>query len=113
VISDFFDPSGYEEGLSLLRYHQFDVHIVQVLDAAELRPTVSGDLRLTECETGEICEITANEDLLARYHEQVDAFLRGLESFCLRRGIGAALTTTDIPFEDLVLRVLRDGVMLK
>jgi uncharacterized protein (DUF58 family) len=113
VISDFFDPAGCEEGLSLLRYHQFDVHIVQVLDAAELRPPVSGDLRLTECETGEICEITATEDLLARYHEQVDAFLRDLEAFCLRRGIGSAITTTDIPFEDLVLRVLRDGVMLK
>ncbi len=113
VISDFLDPAGYEEALALLRHHQFEVHIVQVLDAAELRPPVSGDLRLTECETGEICEITATESLLARYHEEIDAFVSGLEAFCLRRGIGSALTTTEVPFEDLVLRVLRDGVMLK
>ena len=31
----------------------------------------------------------------------------------LRRGIGYASATTAIPFEDLVLRVLRDGVMLR
>ena len=113
VISDCFDPAGYEEALSLLRYHQFEVHIVQVLDPVELRPPVSGDLRLTECETGEVYEIAATEPLLARYHEQVDAFLRDLETFCLRRGIGYASATTALPFEDLVLRVLRDGVMLR
>ena len=113
IISDCLDPAGYEEALSLLRYHQFEVHIVQVLDPAELRPDVSGDLRLTECETGEVCEITATEPLLAQYREQVDAFLRDLETFCLRRGIGYATATTAVPFEDLVLRVLRDGVMLR
>jgi uncharacterized protein (DUF58 family) len=113
VISDFLDPAGYDEALSILRYHQFDVHIVQVFDPAELRPATTGDLRLTECETGEICEVTANESMLARYHEQVDVFLRELEAFCLRRGIGCAMATTEIPFEDLVLRVLRDGVLLK
>ena len=113
VISDCLDPAGYEEALSLLRYHQFEVHIVQVLDPAELRPPVSGDLRLTECETGEMYEITATDALLTRYHEQVDSFLRDLETFCLRRGIGYATATTAVPFEDLVLRVLRDGVMLR
>ena len=113
VVSDFLDPAGCDEALSLLRYHQFEVHIVQVLDPAEMRPLVSGDLRLTECETGETCEITATDALLTRYHEQVDAFLRDLETFCLRRGIGYATATTDVPFEDLVLRVLRDGVMLR
>jgi uncharacterized protein (DUF58 family) len=113
VISDFLDPAGYEDALALLRHHQFEIHIVPVLDPAELRPPVAGDLRLSDCETGETFEVTATQALLARYHEQIDAFLRGLEAFCLRRGIGCAIATTEIPFEDLVLRVLRDGVMLR
>jgi len=113
VISDFFDPAGYEEALSLLRYHQFDVHVVQVVDPAELRPGVSGDLRLTECESGETFEVTATPALLARYHAGIDAFLRGLEEFCARRGVGYARATADVAFEDLVLGVLRDGVMLR
>ena len=31
----------------------------------------------------------------------------------LRRGVGYAQATTAVPFEDLVLRVLRDGMILK
>ncbi|MEO8351254.1 MAG: DUF58 domain-containing protein [Chthoniobacteraceae bacterium] len=113
VLSDFFDPRGGEEALSLLRHSQFEVHVVQVLDPIELNPGVAGDLRLTECETGEVYEITATESLLTEYREQMAGFLRDLESFCLRRGIGYAQASTAVPFEELVLGVLRDGVMLK
>lgn len=113
ILSDFLDPAGTDEALSLLRYHQFEVHIIQVLDSAELQPGLSGDLRLTECETGEHFELTATDALIRAYREQFDQFLANLEQFCLQRGIGYALATTSMPFVDLVLRVLRDGVMLK
>jgi uncharacterized protein (DUF58 family) len=113
VLSDFFDPSGCEAGLSLLRYHQFEVHVVQVIHPAEMEPELSGDLRLTECETGSVCELTASDALVRAYREQVNQFLGELERFCLQRGVGYALTPTSVPFEDLVLRILRDGVMLQ
>ena len=113
MLSDFFDPAGYEEALSLLRYHQFEVHVVQVIDPAELDPGLSGDLRLTECETGETWDVTATESLVRAYRGEVAAYLEKLEAFCLRRGVGYALTRSDVSFEDLVLRVLRDGVMLE
>jgi hypothetical protein len=70
-------------------------------------------LRLTECETGELYEITASESVVRRYREQVAGFVEGLEAFALRRGAGYARASTEVPFEDLVLRVLRDGVMLR
>src|SRR3954469_8604542 len=113
LISDFFDPAGYEEALSLLRYPQFEVHVVQVIHPAELSPPLSGDLRLTECETGETWDVTATDALVCAYQDEVAAFLHGLEEFCLRRGLGYALARSDVPFEDLVLRLLRDGVMLE
>jgi uncharacterized protein (DUF58 family) len=113
VISDMFDPAGYEEALGLLRYNQFEVHVIQVLDPEEIRPGLTGDLRLVEVETGEAFEITANESLVQRYHEQVDRFLMNMAAFCAKRGIGYAQAPTSIPFEDLVLRVLRDGMMIK
>ena len=113
VLSDFLDPAGTEAALSLLRYHQFEVHIVQVLHPAELDPKLAGDLRLTECETGAAYDLTASDALVRAYREQVNDFLTQLEQFCLQRGIGYALTPTGVPFEDLVLRVLRDGVMLQ
>ncbi len=113
VLSDFFDPAGAEEALALLRYHQFEAHVIQVLDPAEIRPEATGDLRLTESETGEICEVTANEALLAQYHEEIDGFLKSLTEFCRKSGVSYALATTAVPFEDLVLRVLRDGRMIQ
>ena len=113
LISDLFDPAGYEEALALLRYHHFEVHVIQTLDPAELRPRDSGDLRLVEAETGEVFEVTANDALLRRYEREIDSFLENVEAFCLRRGVGYAQVTTAVPFEDSVLRVLRDGMILK
>jgi uncharacterized protein (DUF58 family) len=113
LLSDFFDPAGYEEPLSLLRYNQFEVHLVQVIEPAELDPRLSGDLRLTECETGESWDVTATDTLVRAYRDEVAGYIRDLEGFCLRRGIGYALARSDVPFEDLVLQVLRNGVMLE
>lgn len=113
VLSDFLDPAGYEEALGLLRFNRFDVHVIQILDPAELRPEATGDLRLVDCETGAPLEVTASAAVLQSYHEEVDRFLAGLTGFCLRRGIAYAQASTAVPFEDLVLRVLRDGMILK
>jgi uncharacterized protein (DUF58 family) len=113
VISDLFDPEGCEEALALLRYHQFEVHVIQVLDPAELRPASTGDLRLVESESGEAYEVTATEALLRRYHAEIDGFLEKTASFCVEKGISYAQATTAVPFEDLVLRVLRDGRMIQ
>ena len=113
VLSDFFDPRGYEEPLGLLLHGQFEVHALQILAPAELAPAASGDLSLRDIETGSAMDITADEKLLRRYRDEITKFNGALESFCLRRGIAFAQVTTDSPFEDVVLRALRDGVMIR
>ncbi len=113
VLSDFFDPDGYEESLALLRFNQFEAHIIQVLDPTELQPELLGDLRLIDVETEQPFEVTSDPSLLGRYRSEINAFLSGLETFCLKRQIGHARAATAIPFEDFVLRVLRDGRLVK
>ncbi len=113
VLSDFFDPHGWEEALGLLLHSQFDVHTLQILAQDELEPAAFGDLNLRDSESGSAMEVTANETLLRRYREEITKHNDALESFCLRRGIAHARVTTDTPFEDTVLRALRDGVMLR
>jgi uncharacterized protein (DUF58 family) len=113
LVSDLFDPAGYQEALALLRYNQFDLHVIQILDPAELRPEAAGDLRLIDSESAAVFEVTADESLLRRYHESIDAFLEGLEKFCVTRGIGYVRASTIVPFEELVLRVLRDSIMIE
>ena len=113
LISDFFDPAGYETPLNLLRHHQSEVHLVQVLDRRELVPSMTGDLRLSDCETGQTFDLTATDSLVKDYRQAIGSWLEGLESFCLKRGVGYARAESHLPFEDLVLRVLRNGLMLK
>ena len=112
VLSDLFDPAGAEEALALLRYHQFEVHVIHVLDPAELAPDSLGDLRLTETETGTAIDVTASEGLLQRYQREIQRFLDGISATCRERGIGYARASTEAPFEDLVLSALRNGRIL-
>jgi uncharacterized protein (DUF58 family) len=113
VLSDLFDPQGCEEALALLRYQRFEAHVIHILDPAELRPEATGDLRLIESETGAAYEVTASEALLRRYHAEIDGFIAKTSAFCIEHGIGYAQATTVVPFEELVLRVLRDGRMIQ
>lgn len=113
VISDLFDPAGYEEALDLLRYHQFQLNVIQILESSEIDPRMSGDLRLIDTETAIPFEVTADEGLLRRYRATFKEFVESLAAFCLRRNIGFGQATTAMPFEDVVLRVLRDGMMMR
>jgi uncharacterized protein (DUF58 family) len=113
VFSDFFDSDGAEEALALLRYQRFEVFATQVLDPVEIDPAVAGDLRLVEPEGGRVLEITANDALVKRYKAEFGRAQDALSRFCRERGIGLVSTTTAIPFEDLVLRVLRSGALLR
>jgi uncharacterized protein (DUF58 family) len=112
VISDLLDPGGCERGLAALRYRGFDVVLVQILDREEISPTIHGALRLADAETGRSLSVTVDSRLLSEYHARVNRHLTGLESFCLRAGIEYLRASTLVPFEDIVLKYLRQGAHL-
>lgn len=107
VLSDFFDPEA-PEALGLLRRQQFEVSALQVLDPMELDPGLSGDVRLVDAETAVAYDLLADAPLLTAYRTEFDRFVGELEHHCMERSIGFVQTTTAVPFEDLVLRVLRE-----
>jgi uncharacterized protein (DUF58 family) len=107
VMSDFLDPSGYEGGLRALLEHRFEVHVVHVLDPAEMNPDVGGDLRLVDSETGEARELTVDGDGLRAYRERLHDFLERVEAFCRAHEIGYHRVVTDVTVESVVLTHLR------
>ncbi|MBM4081613.1 MAG: DUF58 domain-containing protein [Planctomycetes bacterium] len=113
VISDFFDPAGYVRGLNCLRFNGFEVFAIQVLAHAESNPTELGDLRLLDVETSLGRNVTVNERLLRTYRARFSGFCDELKQFCLEREIGYVRATTSIPFDDLVLKMLRSGRFLQ
>jgi uncharacterized protein (DUF58 family) len=109
VISDFFDPRGYEEALNYLLYQRFELQLIQVLDPAELDPLLLGDVRLTDSESGEVYEATVNESLARAYRREIETFCAGLERFCRRRQIGFRQALTARSAEEFVLQAMRGG----
>ena len=113
VISDFLDKNGYETALRYLVARNFDVYVIHVLSEEEVNPPQTGDLRLLDSEDGDFAEITITAPLLERYRRTVEAFKNGLRDWCAGRGIHYTFTTSDAPFERLVLEYMRRNGLLR
>lgn len=113
VISDFLSPSGYREGVSFLQNLRQEVTLIQVLSPDELDPSLDGDLRLIDVETGAPQEVSITSSLLEEYRRRLAAFTTDLEEFSRARGISFLQVPSNVPLEDLVLRTLRRTGLVK
>ena len=113
VISDFFDPESYERGLNYLLHKKYDVNIIQLLSPNELKFNMEGDLRLTDVESEEFMDITVTDKLIENYSGKLDELCRGLERFCLKRGVTYIKASTETNFEELILKYFKVKKMLK
>jgi uncharacterized protein (DUF58 family) len=113
LLSDLFDPRGYERALLLCRHHRVQTFLIHVLAEEELSPRIAGDLRLVDVETHEAVEVTVDAEAVRAYAAARDAFFHGIERFCFRHGIDYLRTSTAVPVETLMLRWLRQGGLLE
>lgn len=111
VVSDFLDPEGYEAGLRALMERRFDIHVVHLLSAEELRPPFGGDLELVDAESGEVREVTIDAETMRAYERQLGAFLGGIEAFCRAKELNYVRVSSDVPLDDLVLRRLKGSLL--
>ncbi len=113
VLSDFLDKGGYEAGLRYLMARNMDVYAIHILSGEEVDPPMTGDLKLTDAEDGDLAEVTMSAPLLKRYKATLAAFRGGMQDFCTRRGISYLFTTTQVPFDRLVLGYLRQRGLVR
>jgi uncharacterized protein (DUF58 family) len=109
LISDLYDLDGYQQALKYLRHPKHDIYVIHVVDPEEEAPILRGDLRLIDCETESFKEINVTDALLARYRDAFEALASSVESFCVKNEIGYARARTTVPYDELVLHVLRRG----
>jgi sirohydrochlorin ferrochelatase len=112
VLSDFLDPN-WEKGIRALLARRFQVVLLQILDPEEVEPTFLGDLRLVDAETGESREVSVTAQVLGRYRTALANFCGQLSDTANRHGMDYLRTTTDTPFEDLLLKTLRGTGLLR
>ncbi|MGB2985112.1 MAG: DUF58 domain-containing protein [Phycisphaerae bacterium] len=113
LLSDFYEKAGYEEGLRYLLGRNYDLYAIQILSPEEIVPKIAGDLRLTDVEDDDVAEVTVGRALINRYKQNLQAYCRQLKEYCTRRGINYLFTSTEVPFDQIVLSYFRQRGLLK
>ncbi|MBA2662195.1 MAG: DUF58 domain-containing protein [Bradymonadaceae bacterium] len=113
VISDFYDPEGFEAGLNFLRYHRFEPIVVQLFDERELGVNFHGELQLVDCETGQVNDIIVTDAILRQYVKAFEDFSQELEDYCKKRQMLYFRAPLQVPFDELILKIFRAGGFIK
>lgn len=108
VISDFFDKSGFENGLRYVTSGRYDLFAVHVLSPQEIEPDLKGDLKLIDLEDADAAEVSITGQLLEKYKANLNAYCLALKNYVTKRGGTYLFSSTRVPFETLVLNYLRE-----
>ena len=112
VVSDFFDKSGFENGLRYVTGGRYDLFAVHVLSPQEIEPDLKGDLKLVDLEDADAAEVSVTGQLVKRYKANLNAYCLALKTYVTRRGGTYLFSSTNVPFETLVLNYLRERGLL-
>jgi uncharacterized protein (DUF58 family) len=107
VVSDLFDPAGFERGLDLLRHRQYEPHVIQIHDPSESNPPLLGDMELVDVETESARKVTVTEKNLRTYRKLFEEYHQAVLRYCRTYGMGCTQTNTTVRFDDLILRMMR------
>ncbi len=107
IISDLYDQVGFRAGVDLLRHRRFEPHVIQIHTVEEANPTFLGDIELDEMETGQRRKITVTERKLKQYRQLFAEFLTSIETYCKTYSLSCTRSTTDLPFDELIMRMMR------
>ena len=113
VVSDLMDPGGYAKPFTLLQSRGFEAWCLHVTDAADLAPPGTGDVAVTDAETGETLGVHLTDEVRERLAREAERFTAEARAWCLGRGIGYAEAPTRVPADALVLDVLRRGGLVR
>jgi uncharacterized protein (DUF58 family) len=107
VLSDFLTDSDWRAGLRSLRATGQEVTAIQILAGEEIEPTLRGDWKLVDAETGAQAEVTISPHLLRRYREALERHTTAISDFCRREGIAFVRLESDVDLAGTVLTDLR------
>lgn len=113
LLTDLFDPHGFQAGIDVLRFNRFEPCVIHVRDAREIPPDAWGDVHAEDVESGAARDVTVTPRFLqelAKKHEESRA---RASRYCLGRGVPFFSVDVSEPFDQIVLGVLRRGGLLR
>jgi uncharacterized protein (DUF58 family) len=109
LVSDLFDPQGIEavtKAFGRLRHRLLVVQLTRPVDAD---PGLAGDLRLVDCESGAMEDVSITPAVQERYRQAYGAFETHITDFCRERGIGRIRLDCDQDVVPQLTRVFHAG----
>jgi uncharacterized protein (DUF58 family) len=112
-LTDGYDPGGLAAGVAALAKRGHEVVLLHLLTPDELHPSLRGDLRLVDAETGDRREITVDGAALAAYHRRLNNWRMELRALAGKHGGRYAALRTDLPLHRMLLDELRHAGVVR
>jgi uncharacterized protein (DUF58 family) len=107
IVSDLFDPAGWRAATEELARKKYQVLIIHLIDEEELQPAIFGDVALVDAEGSRERRVFVDAEMARRFQEELASYFHDIEMVCGNLGIDYLRTTTRVPFDDFVLKSLR------
>lgn len=107
IVSDLFDETGWRAALEELTAKRYQILVIHIVDAEETQPKPWGDVALTDVEAGRERKFFLDTDLVRRFQTEMERYFNEIETVCAHRRIDYLRTTTQVPFDEFVLKTLR------
>jgi hypothetical protein len=107
LLTDGYDPVGLSAGLAALAGRGHEIVLLHLLTPDELSPTLRGDLRMVDVETGDKREVTVDGAALDAYHRRLASWQAELRALVGKHGGRYAMLRTDVPLRRMLLEDLR------
>ncbi len=107
LLTDGYDLDGLRAGVALLAGRGHEVVLLHLLTPEELNPTLRGDLRLVDAETGAKREVTVDGAALDAYQRRLADWQAELRALVGKHGGRYGLLRTDVPLRRMLLEDLR------
>ena len=106
LLSDLLDPAA-DKVIRELAATGSELIVLHVLSPDELDPSLEGDVRLVDVETGDGLDVTVDLATLDDYKARLAAWQEAFAELAARRGATYVPVSTDLPLADLVFAELR------
>ena len=106
LLSDLLDPSA-DKVIRELAATGSELIVLHILSPEELEPTLEGDVRLVDGETGNGLDVTIDLATIDDYKARLAVWQEGFADLAARRGATYVPIPTTLPLADLVFAELR------